>query len=55
MELIQIGAPQTKTMTSVRDIFARLAQQEADMVRAARERMQQGVPEPHFSRFPQSA
>jgi hypothetical protein len=41
MALIQIGAPETKAMTSVREMFERLAQQEAEMVRAARERMQQ--------------
>ena len=42
MELIQIGAPQPRTMTSVREMFERMAQKEAEMVRAARERMRQG-------------
>lgn len=43
MELIQIGTPQTQTQVSVREMFERLAQREAEMVRAARERMRQGV------------
>ena len=42
MQLIQIGTPQPKTWTSVREMFERLAQQEADMVRSARERMAHG-------------
>ncbi len=41
MELIQIGTPEVKTWTSVREMFERLAQKEADMVRSAREHMTQ--------------
>ena len=41
MELIQIGAPQAQVQVSVREMFERLAQREAEMVRAARERMRQ--------------
>lgn len=37
MELIQIGTPQAQT--TVREMFERLAQREAEMVRSARERM----------------
>ena len=38
MELIQIDAPQAQVQVSVREMFERLAQREAEMVRAARER-----------------
>ena len=41
MELIQIDAPQAQAQVSVREMFERLAQQEAEMVRAARDRMRQ--------------
>ena len=41
MELIQIDAPQAQVQVSVREMFERLAQREAEMVRAARERMRQ--------------
>ena len=39
MQLIQIGIKQSKTTVSVREMFERLAQREAEMVRAARERI----------------
>jgi hypothetical protein len=42
MELIQIGSTQPKTATSIREMFAMMAQREAEMVRAARERMMMG-------------
>ncbi len=38
MQLIQIGATQKKAPT-VREMFEQLAQREAEMIRAARERM----------------
>ena len=39
MELIQIGVPQSKPAVSIREMFEQMAQREAEMVRAARERM----------------
>jgi hypothetical protein len=42
MQLIQIGTPQSKANVSVREMFEQLAQREAEMVRAARERIRLG-------------
>ena len=39
MELIQIGTPQPKPAPSIREMFEQLARKEAEMIRAARERM----------------
>lgn len=41
MQLIQIGTPQSNSTTTIREMFAQMAQREAEMVRAARERMRQ--------------
>jgi hypothetical protein len=38
MELIQIGTPATKPLLTVREMFERLAQREAEMIRAAHRR-----------------
>lgn len=39
MQLVQIGITEQKPAPSIREMFELLAQREAEMVRAARERM----------------
>ncbi len=39
MELINIGVPHPKPAVSIREMFEQMAQQEAEMIRSARERM----------------
>jgi hypothetical protein len=41
MQLIQIGAPQQNKAATIREMFEKMSQREAEMIRAARERMNQ--------------
>lgn len=39
MELIQIGTPQSKPAMSIREMFEEMASREAEMIRAARQKL----------------
>ena len=47
MQLIQIGAPQPNKTATIREMFEQLAQREAEMIRAARERMRHSSSDRH--------